>query len=135
MATVSGRKVSMISFRVSASDGYALADTVRTMRVPYTGLIYTDPETGAFVRIEIRCVDIPRDSEYDGADVDIDFSSFRVNGRMVELPSHSVVRFRMKRGDAANEADYSGYRLADFGTDTQIRFVDESAEEKKEDKR
>lgn len=66
----------------------------------------------------------------------MDFGSFDVNGRIVELPSHSVVRFQMKQGgDAANEADYRGYRLANFGVDSLIRFADESVEGNNENKR
>lgn len=34
-----------------------------------------------------------------------------------------------------NETDYRGYRLANFGVDSQIRFVDKSGEEQNVDKR
>lgn len=122
MATLKGRTVSAVSFHMPAADGYLLADSKRTVRVPYTGLVYADPETGAFVRVRIWCVDIPRDMEYEGAEVAIDFKVFLINGRLVDLPSHSVVRFRMEHGDATNEADYNGYRLADFSTDSAIQF-------------
>lgn len=135
LVTLNGRPAAIFSFYVPEADGYVLADVKRTMRVPYTGRLYADPETGAIMRVEIRCVDIPRDSEYEGADVTVDFGSFTVNGRMVDLPSHSIVLFRMKKGNAANEADYSGYRMAIFSADEQIRFLDEPPEEKKENER
>jgi hypothetical protein len=102
-----------------------------SVRVPFKGLLYADSATSALVRVEIQCVDIPRKSEYEGADVTVDFESFDVNGRTMELPSHSSVRFQMKMGDATNEADYRGYRLANFGVDSQIRFGDEAVEKHK----
>jgi hypothetical protein len=34
----------------------------------------------------------------------------------------------MKQGDTTNEAEYSAYRIAEFGTDTRIKFGDESGE-------
>lgn len=135
MGKLNGRAVSVYAFYAAMPEGYLLADSNGSVRVPFKGLLYADAATNALVRVEIRCVHIPRASDYDGADVAVDFGSFVVNGRMVELPSHSIVRFQMKTGDAANEADYRGYRLASFGVDSQIRFVDESADEKKEDKR
>lgn len=131
MGTESGRKVEIFSFRVPAADGYELEETKGTTRVAYKGLVYAHPETGTLARVEIQCVDIPRDSEYEGAEVTVDFGSFDVGGHQIELPSHSMVRFRMKLGAASNEADYSYYRLANFGVDTQIRFYGEAAEERK----
>jgi hypothetical protein len=35
----------------------------------------------------------------------------------------------MQHRNTTNEADYSAYRLAEFGTDTQIKFGDEIGEE------
>ena len=89
--------------------------------------------TGALVRVEMDCIQIPLESEYTGADVAVDFSLFDVAGRRIDLPSHSRVHFGMQRGDTTNEADYSAYRLAEFGTDTQIKFGDESGEKNRQD--
>ena len=132
---VNGRTVSVYAFQVAMPEGYLLADANGSVRVPFNGLLYADAVTTALVRVEIQCVDIPPESEYVGADVTVDFSSFDVAGRGIYLPAHSRVHFQMRQGAATNEADYSAYRLAEFGTDTQIKFADEAVEEKKEDKR
>jgi hypothetical protein len=106
-------------------EGYLLADSNGSVRVPFIGLLYADAATSTLVQVEIQCVDIPRDSEYIGADVTVDFGVFDVTGRSIDLPSHSRVRFQARQGDATNEADHRAYRLAEFGTDTQIKFGDE----------
>jgi hypothetical protein len=98
------------------------------VRVPFKGLLYADEATGALAWVEIQCIGIPRESEYIGAEVTVDFGSFDVAERELNLPAHSRVRFRMKQGDTTNEAAYSAYRIAEFGTDTQIKFSDEDVE-------
>jgi hypothetical protein len=117
-------------YYVPASEGFRLADAKRTMRVPYKGLLYADPVTGALIRVALTCMDIPHDSEYTGADLTLGFRSFNIGGRSVGLPSYSLVRFQMVKGKATNEADYSSYRLASFSANTEITFGDEVAEEK-----
>jgi hypothetical protein len=131
MDTLNGRRVSVFFFHVPASEGFALPDATRTVRVPYNGLLYTDPVTGAFIRVALTCLDIPRDSGYTGADLTLEFQSFDVGGGSVGLPSHSLVHFQMVRGRATNEADYSSYRLASFSANAEITFGDEVPEEKR----
>jgi hypothetical protein len=98
------------------------------MRVPFKGLLYADAATGALEWVEMQCIGIPRESEYIGAEVTVAFGWFEVAGRELNLPARSRVRFRMKQGDTTNEAQYSAYRIAEFGTDTRIKFGDESGE-------
>ncbi len=131
MDTLNGRKVSVFAFHVPASEGFALVDAKRTMRVPYKGLLYADPVTGAFIRMALTCVDIPRGSEFTGADLTLEFQSFDIGGGRAVLPSHSLVHFQMDKGVATNEADYRSYRLASFSANTEIRFGDEVPEEKR----
>lgn len=126
MDALKGRRVSVFSFHVPASDGYALVDTNRTVRVPYQGLLYADALTGALIRVEMKCVNIPSNSEYTGAEFALDFKPFTVGGRMLPLPFHSVVHFQMTRGQATNEADYRSYSL--FSTDSEINFDADAAE-------
>jgi hypothetical protein len=123
--------VSVFSFQVPASEGFRLADAKRTMRVPYKGLLYADAVTGALIRATLTCTDIPRDSEYTGADLTLEFRPFSIGGRSFRLPSHSRVHFQMVGGQATNEADYRSYHLADFSADAAITFGDEVAGEKR----
>jgi hypothetical protein len=128
--TLNGRTVSVFSLNVPASEGFALTDAKRTMRVPYNGLLYADPITGALIKVTLTCMDIPRDSEYTGADLTLEFRSFNMEGRSVDLPSHSLVHFQMVGGRATNEADYNSYHLAGFSTNAEITFGDEVDEQK-----
>jgi hypothetical protein len=123
-----GRAVSVYAFQAAMREGFPLAEATGSVRVPFKGLLYADAATGALAWVEIQCIGIPRESEYIGAEVTVDFGSFDVAGRELNLPAHSRVRFRMKRGDTTNEAEYSAYRIAEFGTDTRIKFGDESGE-------
>lgn len=121
-----GRAVSVYTFHAAMPEGFLLADTSGPVRVPFKGLLYADAGTGALLHAQIECFDIPRGSEYIGADVSVEFSVFNVAGRRIELPSHSRIHFRMQNGSTTNEADYSGYRLAEFGTNSDIKFGDEA---------
>lgn len=123
-----GRAVSLYAFQVAMAEGFPLAGVAGSMRVPFKGLLYADAATGAVAWVEIQCIGIPRESEYTGAEVTVDFGSFDVAGRELNLPAHSRVRFRMKQGDTTNEAAYSAYRVAEFGTDTRVEFGDQRGE-------
>jgi hypothetical protein len=123
-----GRAVSLYAFQGAMPEGFLLTEATGSVRVPFKGLLYTDAATGALAWVQIQCIGIPRESEYIGAGVTVDFGSFDVAGRELNLPAHSRVRFRMKQGDTTNEAEYRAYRIAEFGTDTQIKFGDESVE-------
>ena len=123
-----GRTVAVYTFHAATPQGFLLADSNGSFRVPFKGLIYADAVTAALVRVEMQCMDIPRQSEYIDADVTVEFSSFNVEGRAIDLPAHSRVHFRMRQGEAINEADYSAYRLSEFGANTRITFADEVVE-------
>lgn len=125
---VNGRAVSMYAFQAAMPQGFLLAEATGSVRVPFKGLLYADAATGALAWVEIQCMGIPRESEYIGAEVTVEFGSFSVAGRELNLPAHSRVRLRMKQGDTTNEAEYSAYRIVEFGTDTRVRFGDESGE-------
>jgi hypothetical protein len=130
MVKVSGHALSVYAFHAAMPAGYLLADSKGSVRVPFNGLLYADAANGALVHVQIECVEIPRESEYVGADVAIEFSVFNVAGRSLNLPSHSRVHFRMQNGSTTNEAEYSGYRLAEFSINTGIKFGDAVPENK-----
>ncbi len=123
---VHGRLVSLYAFQAAMPEGFPLAEATGSRRVPFKGLLYADAATGALAWVEIQCIGIARESEYIGAEVTVEFGSFDVEGRELNLPAHSRVRFQMKQGDTTNEAEYSAYRIAEFGTDTRIQFGDEN---------
>ena len=123
---VKGRAVSLYAFQTAAPRGFLLAGAAGSVRVPFKGLLYADAATGALAWVEIQCIGIPRESEYTAVEVTVDFGWFDVAGRELNLPARSRVRFRMKQGDTTNEADYSAYRIAEFGTDTRIKFGGEN---------
>ena len=124
LATLNHRRVYVFAFRVPQSKGYTLTESSRRFQVPYQGLVYADYETKAVVRIEMKCVDIPRDSEYIGADITLDYGPARVAGREFILPAHYLLHFQMRDGFVTNDAQYTDYRR--FSADVKVRFEDEA---------
>jgi hypothetical protein len=76
------------------------------VRIPFKGLLYAYAATGALMWVEMQCIGIPAES-YMAASVRVDFGSFDLAGRELNLQAHSRLHFRMKQGDATNEAEYS----------------------------
>jgi hypothetical protein len=124
LAVLNRRPVYVFAFRVPQASGYVLKEAKRTMQVPFQGFVYADYETKAVVRIEMKCTDIPRDSEYTYAGLTLDYKPAKMAGRESILPAHYLLNFQMVRGFAANEAEYTGYRR--FTADTTIQFEDET---------
>jgi len=120
VATLNGRRVNVFAFRVPQSRGYRLVESRRTIQVPFRGFVYADYQTAAVVRLEMKCIDIPADSEYTGADLTLDYKPAEVAGQEFILPSDSRVDFRMVKGRATNEAEYTSYRR--FSADSTIQF-------------
>jgi len=58
------RPVYVLAFRVPQSSGYVLTEAERRIQVPFQEFVYADYETKAVVRVEMKCTDIPRGSEY-----------------------------------------------------------------------
>jgi hypothetical protein len=89
MARANWRAVSVYVFHAPMPQGFLLVDSKGSVHVPFKGLLYADAATGALVRVEIECIEIPPESEYIGADIIVDFSLFDVAGRSIVLPSHA----------------------------------------------
>lgn len=119
-ATLNRRPVYVLAYRVPQSKGYTLTETKRAIQVPYEGSVYVDTETMAVLRLEMKCLDIPKDSEYFGASLTLDYQPAEVAGRQFILPAHFQLHYLMKGGMLMNEADYTNYRR--FSADATIKF-------------
>jgi hypothetical protein len=120
LAALNRRRVYVFAFRVPQSRGYALTESKRTIQVPFEGFVYADYETKAVVRIEMKCTDIPRDSEYTNAGLTLDYKPAKVAGQEFILPSHFLLHYQMVRGVMTNDAEYTGYRR--FSADATVKF-------------
>jgi hypothetical protein len=125
-AMLSGRGVYVFAFRVPQSRGYNLVESKRTITVPFTGFVYADSETRAVLRIEMKCIDIPGDSEYTDADLTLDYKPAQVAGEERILPAHYLAHFHMVRGNVANEATFTAYRW--FSADSTLKFEDDDVQ-------
>jgi hypothetical protein len=120
LATLNRRRVYVFAFRVPQASGYGLTESKRTIRVPFQGFVYADYETKAVVRIEMKCTDIPRDSEYTNAALTLDYKPAKVAGREFILPAHFLLHYQMVRGAMTNDAEYTAYRR--FSADATVKF-------------
>lgn len=123
LATLNGRKMYVFAIGVPQSRGYLLADSKRTVQAPYKGFVYADYQTKAVMRIEMKCIDIPANSEFKSLELTLDYKPTRVAGQEFILPSHYLLRFRNAEVNGSNDAEYRGYRR--FSADATIKFDDD----------
>lgn len=95
LTTLNRRRVYVFAFRVPQSRGYTLTESKRSIQVPFEGFVYADYETKAVVRIDMKCVDIPADSEYIGAGLTLDYKPARVAGQEFILSAHYLLHFQI----------------------------------------
>lgn len=120
LSTLNRRRVYVFAFRVPQSSGYMLTESKRRIQVPFQGSVYADYETKAVVRIEMKCTDIPRGSEYTNAGLTLDYKPAMVAGHEYILPEHYLLHFQMVKGFEMNDAEYTAYRK--FSADATVTF-------------
>jgi hypothetical protein len=79
-----------------------------------------DYETGAVVRIEMKCIDIPANSEYRALELTLDYRPEKVAVQEYILPSHFALYYRMANTETTSDAAYTIYRR--FSSNTSIQF-------------
>ncbi len=124
LATLNGRRMYVFAISVPQFRGYLLADSKHTVQAPYKGFVYADYQTKAVMRIEIKCIDIPANSEFRSLELTLDYKSARVAGQEFILPSHYLLQFGNAEFNATNEAEYQAYRR--FSADATIKFDDDT---------
>jgi hypothetical protein len=120
LSTLDRRRVYVFAFRVPQSSGYMLTESKRRIQVPFQGSVYADYETKAVVRIEMKCTNIPRDSEYTNASLTLDYKPAMVAGHEFILPAHYLLHFQMVKGFEMNDAEYTACRK--FSADATVKF-------------
>jgi hypothetical protein len=122
LAKLDGHRVYVFAFRVPQSSGYLLTESRSTIQVPFQGFVYADYETRVVLRIDMKCTDIPRNSEYLNASVTLDYKLANVAGQEFVLPSHYQMHFQMVTSLKMSEAEYTAYRR--FSADSTVKFED-----------
>jgi hypothetical protein len=120
LSTLDRRRVYVLAFRVPQSSGYMLTESKRRIQVPFQGSVYADFETKAVVRIEMKCTNIPRGSEYLNAGLTLDYKPAMVAGHEFILPAHYSLHFQMLKGFEMSDAEYTDYRK--FSADATVKF-------------
>jgi hypothetical protein len=120
LAMLNRRRVYVFAYRVPKSRGYALVETKGTIQVAFKGCVYADYETKAVVRIEIKCVDIPANSEYQALELKLNYSPVNVAGGEFILPADFTLRYQMHHRENSSEAEYKNYRR--FSADATVKF-------------
>ncbi len=125
-ATLDGRRVNVFAYRVPQSHGYTLIESKGRITVPFEGLVYADSQTGAVVRIEMKCTGIPARSEYKTLNLALDYKAAKVAGKEYLLPSRFNMRYEMVGNGAVIGAEYHSYRR--FSADSTVKFDDDSGD-------
>lgn len=120
-ATLNKSKVDMISFRVPQPSGYVLNSSSGSVRVPFEGFVYADPQTHAVLRLQLKGTMIPIKFPMQEFQITLDYKAIKVAGHEVVLPSHFQVRYRDLGEDRDHNDDgqYSAY--LQFGVDSESR--------------
>ena len=117
-----GRKVDVITFQIPQSRGYVLKESRSQLKVPFVGLVYADAQTHAVLRIQMKCIMIPANSDIKTLDLTLDYKGVQVAGQEFILPSRFVLRYLDFTEDRqhVNEGKFSEYRR--FSADAVIQF-------------
>jgi hypothetical protein len=121
-ATLENRKMDVVAFHVPQPRGYLFKESRGTIRVPFEGFVYADAQTHAVLRIQMKCIMIPDQSDIRSLELALDYRATQVGGRDFILPSHFVLHYMDAREDRrhTNDGRYSGCRR--FGADASIQF-------------
>ncbi len=123
-ATLNGQRVNVFAYGVPQTHGYTLIESKGRITVPFEGFVYADFQTGAVLRIEMKCTGIPRKSEYKALNLTLEYKPAKVAGRDYLLPSSFTMRYEMTGNGAIIGAEYHAYRR--FSADSTVKFDDDS---------
>jgi VWFA-related protein len=123
-AKLAGRRVYVFAYRVPQSSGYALLGSKGRIKVAFEGFVYADYQTGAVVRIEMKCSGIPAESEYRALNLTLEYQVATVGGREYILPSRFSMRYETSWNGAIIGAEYKSYRR--FSADSTVKFDSDS---------
>jgi hypothetical protein len=141
--TVQGKRMAVWSVRVSREHSRYIVCcislgtvTVGGVRRPqrkswaaaYSGLLYSDPETGAIRRFAFRNVDIPEGYNLDDGRTLLDFEKVTLNARQVWLPRHALHYTRQAFYRNKNEIEFTDFHS--FEADSVIAFPKDDASPK-----
>lgn len=124
-AKLDGSRVYVFAYGVPQSSGYALMESKGQTRVPFQGLVYSDPRTGAVVRIEMKCVKIPARSAYRAVVLTLDYKPVKIDDKEYLLPYGFSMQLGMKGTVAFIAAQYLSYRR--FSADSTVRYEGDSS--------
>lgn len=125
-AKLDGRRVYVFQYRVPQSHGYALLGSSGRFIVPFEGLVFADSRTGAVLRIEMKCIGIPAESEYRALSLTLDYRPAKVAGGEYLLPSRFNMHYETIKNGAIIGAEYKSYRR--FSADSRIKFDADASE-------
>jgi len=111
--TLEGRQVSGYYFHVPVERSHHefLTRDGSLTTIAYEGTIFADPATGAPVRLNVRAVDLPAETECCRYSTTLDYSRVRIGDGEFPLPKTADQRFAMSGGgEAENTVTFSACR-------------------------
>ena len=113
-----GRPVLVFAFDVPPAHGERIHDRGtnqqmdREIMVGFKGRVYADAETKAVLRVETHTSDFPKDAEYKGIDLTLDYKAAKIDGREYVLPYHFEIQWHRRSiaGELNVQAEFKDYR-------------------------
>ena len=119
-AKLDDRQVYVFAYRVPQSSGYTLMESNGQTKVPFEGFVYADRRTGAVVRIEMKCTQLPAKSEYRALALTLDYKPAKIEDQEYLLPYGFTMQFGMNATGVLVSAQYKSYRR--FSADSTVTF-------------
>ncbi len=123
-ATLRGKPMYVFAYSVPQSKGYSMyhGESKREYTAAYKGLIYSDVQSKAVMRITMLTSGIPADFPVREVSLTLDYSPTKIADQEYVLPYHFEINSKETRAETTNRADYRMYRK--FGAEASITFGD-----------
>lgn len=121
--TLRGHRLAVFSFAIDRQHStmrLGLSDLAEAI-VPYSGLVYGDPDTGDIWRISNNVTEIPSELRTESSATVVDYDYVDIGSKKFLLPSRAVVTLVTDHNLERNEMEFTNYRK--FEAESSITFT------------
>jgi hypothetical protein len=132
LATLDGRKVDVLAFKVPQATGYVMTGSKGSVRVPFEGSVYADAETHAVLKVQMKCTMVPEKSEIRYLNLTLEYKTAQVAGQDFILPSHFLLEYYDRPDDwiHSNDGRYTAYHQFSAGAEIHFESVEPAGDQK-----
>ena len=116
-----GHRLAVFTYSIDAEHSRLTLGVTEDVVVPYSGLLYADPETGNLWRITSSPFDMPASTDTKALTTTVDYGTVDINGKPYFLPVSASILCNTSSGHLLNKVTFAEYRK--FETESKITFV------------